>query len=124
MTFDIPDAAVTWLSVGERGTSSEAIFERMTGLPMANVRLRGAAPRDPADLRRCRLLLEAVPEWRARLGEMTSADGWGWDVLVPAWDDLCATMDADAPDWREGSGNAPLTYRKMTALLYPERTSR
>jgi len=114
MIFDIPNAAVAWLRTGERGTSSQTIFEVMTGLPLTDGVFRRAVPFDPADFRRCRLLLEAVPEWRHRLGEM-AAVGPRWSALIPRWDELCATMDAEAPEWRDGVGDAPLTYRLIRA---------
>jgi hypothetical protein len=33
---NIPDTAIAWLRHGERGTSSEAIFAHLTGVPIVN----------------------------------------------------------------------------------------
>lgn len=120
MIFEIPAAAIEWLRSGERGTSSEAIFARMTGVPVGSPSFRSSPPGDPADLRRCRLLLECVPEWAGRLEEMTSV-GPGWKRIVAYWNELCALMDAEAPTWRDASnpGRAPKTYALMSAVLYP-----
>ena len=113
MTVDIPDAAVEWLRKGERGISSESIFEAMTGLPIGT--WEAAAPRDPSDLRRCRLLLDALPEWRHRLDEMHGKGG-GWAEILPLWDVLCMTMDVECPDWRNAKGTCPKTYELMKSL--------
>ena len=52
-----------WLAIGERGLSSEAIA--LTTLGLQPTGWRASWPLDPADLRRCLLLLEASsPETR------------------------------------------------------------
>jgi hypothetical protein len=111
-TFDIPDAAVEWLRFGARGMSSEAIFERMTGLPVGGgTRLR--APSDPSDLNRCLHLLRAVPEWQHRIAEMATVND-DWAGLVAVWPQLVALFDEEEP-----TGNAPRTWalmRKATGL--------
>lgn len=112
MIFDIPDAAVEWLKTGERGVSTEAIFAHMTGFPLSDWPVHATGPSDPPDLRRCRLLLEAVPEFAARFAEMAALnERWAW--LVPNWDRLCALMDTEAPQWRDGIGTCPLTFKEM-----------
>lgn len=105
-TFDIPDAAVKWLRTGERGMSSETIFQHMTGLPiptLGHVR----APTDPSDLNRCLQLLRAVPEWEARLPEMATVND-EWAGLVAMWPQLVAMFDEELP-----SGKAPKTWALM-----------
>ena len=52
----------TWLAVGERGLSSEAIA--LTALGERPTGFRASWPLDPSDLRRCLLLLEGAPEAR------------------------------------------------------------
>ncbi|EQD33596.1 hypothetical protein B1A_18950, partial [mine drainage metagenome] len=64
----------------------------------------------------CRLLLEQAPALQARLGEMRTVSPF-WAALVDAWGDLCSTMDAECPAWRDGRGSARKTYDKMHALL-------
>lgn len=108
----LPPGANEWLAQGERGVSSLAIFTVMTGLNVAS----GWGlwpPADPSDLRRCELLLRAVPEFRGRLPEMASVSPV-WKRLVGTWDELIATMDAESPGWDTGrSGFAPRTYALM-----------
>lgn len=111
------DAAIQWLASGERGSSSNAIFARLTGFATEERGYRDGSPvpRDPADLRRCRLLLEQVPalapEFRKRMGRVKN-----WKALVAAWDVLCKLMDEETPDWRNGSGRAEKTYSLMKSL--------
>lgn len=109
------DAAIQWLANGERGNSSETIFTHLTGVN-ANRGSRNSHPLDPADLRRCRLLLEQVPalepEFRKRMGRLKN-----WKALVVDWDNLCKIMDEETPNWREGSGRASKTYALMKSLV-------
>lgn len=108
MIIDVPDSAIEWLRNGERGSSSETIFYCLTQLPIK--RWSSTYPSDPDDLRRCRLLLDTVPEFRARLGEMAQVSQQ-WAALVAHWDELCALMDEEAP-----SGQCPKTYARMIQL--------
>lgn len=122
--FVVPSAALEWLRTGERGISSEVIFERLTGIPVQNGS-RKDVPSDPDDLRRCRLLLDAVPEFGARLEEMADVSE-RWAKLVKVWNRLCAIMDEETAArerWRgEGQhGPAPIwkrTWAAMGRLLY------
>ena len=74
-----------------------------------------SAPADPADLAGCRKLLDAVPEFKARLNEMASASE-RWGRLITEWDSLCALMDKEAPEWNKAHGTAPETYARMREL--------
>jgi hypothetical protein len=101
--------AARWLAGGHRGTSSNAIFTHITGIDATGF---GGFdhPHDPADFKRCRLLLEQVPELAPRLQEMKSVSP-AWARLVDAWETICATMDTECPDWRgAASRSAPQTY--------------
>lgn len=111
----LPPAALAWLANGERGRSSEAIFQRLLGIDLFN---DGDHPADPADLRRCRLLLEVVPGLEGRIGEMADISET-WARFCNAWDDLCLVMDEEVPDWRTGKGSAPKTFRMMQEIQYP-----
>lgn len=117
---DLPPAAARWLGAGERGASSNAIFHAVTGVET------GATtewPYDPADLARCRLLLEAVPEFNAPFRARMPALNPQWAGLVAAWDSLCATMDREAPRWRAGEGRCPETFTAMRKILDAARAS-
>lgn len=83
--------ATKWLASGERGISSNTLFTVLTGVDA--LRNWGMDhPHDPADFRRCRLLLEQVPELRPLLPKMSQVSAV-WAALVARWDDICACMD-------------------------------
>jgi hypothetical protein len=107
-------ALVQWLANGERGASSNAIVQHLTGIRTSHY--EPCAPQDPADLRRCRLLLARVPSLAWRIGEMASCSP-EWARLVLHWQELCALMDDESPGWSEGVGRAPKTYALMRKLL-------
>jgi hypothetical protein len=93
-----------WLISGERGLSSMAMVVHITG--------HGGDcrhPHDPDDLRRCRLLVESVPLIRHNLQRMADCSPT-WARIIAVWVELCALMDAEAPNWRQGTGSAPQTY--------------
>lgn len=91
-----------WLAIGERGASSESIVSHLTGLPGLH---QGEHPHDMDDFRRCRLLLEQVPELAARVHEL-SAISPAWAGIAPAWRKICEHMDQEAPDWQNKIGAA------------------
>lgn len=107
----LSDAARAWLATGERGISSDAMFARLSG----SVPRTTATPSDTADLRRCRLLLEQVPEFGTKFPMMADISPT-WAALVQRWDELCTLMDAETPDWRKGGGVAVKTYYLMKAI--------
>jgi len=113
-----------WLSVGEQGLSSCSIFWKLTGVKPGYLdREDGYChPHDPGDLRRCLLLLDQVPELQGRIAEMAGCSP-EWDALAEHWNDLCATLTAETPDWRNPGpgGQAKKTYDKMRALLRQAR---
>lgn len=107
-----------WLASGERGTSSETIVQTLTGIPaLGRDTDRGSPPLDPADLRRCRLLLEAVPSLVPLLPKMAAASK-DWAGLIAHWAEICALMDEEVPDWRDPRcrGMARKTYERMKSL--------
>lgn len=115
--MNIPDSAVLWLAGSDKGISSEAIWHHMTGINGAPGHFRYSNwPHDPADLGRCLRLLEAVPEWKPRIPEM-SKYGKGWAALVPAWDVLenCMLNEVGI-NWEKGR-SAPATYDLMKKTL-------
>lgn len=112
-------AARTWLTEGEQGLSAATIFTRVTGVVhpiLRGDRTPSDVPHDPADFRRCRLLLEAVPEIDLAFTPVMRAVSPQWQKLELAWIDLCHTMDEECPDWRRGEGQCPQTYAAMKQL--------
>lgn len=126
MTADHPypiDLFSSWLRSGERGSSSEAIVERLTGVPIGG-RYGGGYPHDPADFRRCEMLLRAVPS--ARLGLSLMADvSPEWAGMVTAWDELVALGESEAPGIFTGAarGKAPKVFARMQEIREQARLS-
>lgn len=112
VTCDHAANMTKWMETGERGASSNTIFAALSGSP---VRRGSAHPLDPADLRRCRLLLETVPGFVPMFPKMADISTQ-WGRFVEAWSVLCGQFDAECPDWRTGKGAAPQTYEMMKTL--------
>lgn len=93
---ELSKAAARWLAGGERGVSSNTMFTVLTG-----VNALGEWPKDhpydPDDFRRCRKLLDAVPELKERLPLMATVSA-EWEALVAKWDDICWSMDNELPE--------------------------
>jgi hypothetical protein len=110
--------ALRWLAAGEQGPASLALFVLLTGVrPRHFHGTNRDLPRDANAFRRCRLLIEQVPSLRRALPVLAQRTGdpgvAEWAAIAEAWDDLCAQMDHEAPDWRSG----PVEARGVTAML-------
>jgi hypothetical protein len=68
-------------------------------------------PLDPDDLSRCRRLLIEGTEITKLFPTVAKASP-AWRAIVGRWDEICMTMDAEAPNWRTSSKawRAPKTY--------------
>lgn len=108
----LPEDAIRWLAIGRQRSSSQTIFQRLTGRRLTD---RETHPCDPSDFGRCRLMLEEVSSLRGRMAEVAAISEI-WARIVSAWEDLCAEMDREAPNWRDGVGFSPSTYARMKAL--------
>ena len=105
----------TWLAVGERGLSSEAIA--LTALGERPTGFRASWPLDPSDLRRCLLLLEGAPEAR-ETGLLVLAEWCSkWAALVNVWDRLSKTLRSEIGETLPPHGSAPKTYALMREAL-------
>lgn len=109
----LSEQASDWLLRGERGSSSETMFAVLTNSSKEHKR---AHPHDPDDLRRCRLLLEQVPELASRIGAMATVSK-EWAALIAQWDEICNVMDSEAPEWRIRKGRAAKTYALMKECM-------
>lgn len=74
-----------WIDGNDTGTSSKTIWHILTRLP-GKVHRYGV-PRDADDFGRCVRLLELIPEWAARLGEVVDRCS-EWKSIVADWDRL------------------------------------
>jgi hypothetical protein len=113
----LSEGAQKWLATGERGASSESLFSRCSGMNIRPGKPRYDHPHDVADFRRCRLLLEACPEF-----DLSYAAGMSpqWAYLAAVWGTICDTMDEEAPDWRSSRGNScPKTYSLIKTAIKP-----
>jgi len=83
---------INWFVTGNTGVSSEAIVAQMMGIKTG--RTWGDHPHDSGDFGRCYKLLEAVPEFKARISEMAARSN-EWAALVEHWDELTELYAAD-----------------------------
>lgn len=72
-----------WIDSGALGASAKAIAAHLGGYGEPT----GAYPHDEGDFGRCEALLDAVPDFRSRLLQMTEVNAY-WAALVPVWDDI------------------------------------
>lgn len=97
---NISDAAMEWLASGDRGLSSNQMFETILGFPALDEMYRrdvyGNIPRDPWDFGRCLALHRAVPEIREGLNRMRDVSPV-WDNIIEHWDHLATLHNGD--DW-------------------------
>lgn len=107
-----------WVAFGERGASSAAIVQWLTGWPVCIGGCEAAYPVDPDDLVRCLMLLEHVPALRREFPRMAELSA-EWAALVERWDHLAAILESEVPRWRERprGATAPGTYAVMRAIL-------
>jgi hypothetical protein len=121
MPSTTPPELVNWFANGEVGLSSKAIVYHLLGLPEAKSSdfIDFGHPSDPADLRRCLLLLEAVPSLKDDLHKM-SAVSPVWDIYIKNWSKMIELFEEEVPDWdwpdTGKSRSAPRTYDFMRYL--------
>jgi len=94
-----------WWHGRDTGMSSKTLCAKLTSFAMCP----DAAPLDPDDFGRCHRFLKAFPQYRSRILEMRSVEGWA--KLADAWDELEALYEAEYP-----SGRAPKLYARMREL--------
>jgi len=105
MTDSIEKRALLWALGHDTGSSSKAMARILAG-----EKVRDAAyPSDGGDLGRCLRLLEAIPEWKARLGDVAAASP-EWFALISHWDELAALHKKD---------DGKSVYARMKGILDP-----
>jgi hypothetical protein len=105
-----------WLSSDDTGISSRCIARHLSGGRVPHERRafgNDEHPHDPSDFGRCFRLMESVPEFRPRIGEMASVSPV-WKRLVEAWDELESLYLEEMP-----SGSAPKLYDRIRNLIAP-----
>lgn len=103
-----------WLASGDTGISSKAIMLWLSA-GVTDKTWGAGTPSDPADLARCLRLLERIPEWKDRIGEMAEAGGM-WPTFARRWAEMEASFIAEAGGALPAKGanwSAPQTYQLM-----------
>jgi hypothetical protein len=109
---DTPDqlAVRRWLATGKDGLSSRTLASFLLGVPTVSPG-DYAAPRDPADFRRCLELMEFAPVVRERLPELAALPQW--KAIATHWEELEGLYHADlAVDPKR----APTLYARLDEL--------
>lgn len=111
----------TWLARGERGISSEAIVEQLTGERVGR-HFRGSDhPYDPSDLNRCVKLLDQHDLAKLVFPGAMADRSPEWAALDAAWDELTTLLREEQA---EKTGRAPRTYARMREVLDGVRNRR
>ena len=108
------ELAEWWIS-GEHGMSSKAIALRF----MLHSKGPTDHPYDPADFRRCELLMRQVPEIRTWFPAMAAASP-AWARLVERWDEIVNLIATEVPGaWgpRSTNGQARRAYALIQELI-------
>ena len=112
------DRIAAWWANGEIGNAAEAIAMRLSDHPHPKT----DAPADLADLRRCLLLLDRMPEWTGRMPQMAALSPT-WARLATAWPDLTARFYAECgPDLDHRP--APETHALLERILTAREATR
>lgn len=111
MTDSPEKRAAKWAAGFSTGVSSKAILKVMLGDKPED---GYCYPHDADDLGRCIGLLDAVPEYRDRIGEM-SAVGPEWEALAARWSELEAAYRA---------GDHVATRKLVKAIIEPIEAKR
>lgn len=105
-----------WLSHGERDTPSETLFLVLTGQRALEKRFLDY-PKNAAQLRCCRLLLEQCPSLLSQFSKMASISP-AWQLLVMHWDLLCQTQNQESPRWQDGLAATAKTNQLLQEVLH------
>jgi hypothetical protein len=114
------ERALQWIAGRDTGISSKTIWSVMMGVEVLGTEawsLQYDVPLDPDDFGRCYRLLELIPGWRARLGEV--ADRFpAWRPLVEHWSELEALYRpvVETPGQRWNLTASTVMYDRMVEL--------
>ena len=117
-TFQLKSGARDWIEWGEHGLSSVYLFWALTGYSMTESEPSCHVPIDPADLRRCILMLD-ICELNDDFAESAFPDSAiGWSSFQERWEQLVTTFTGEVPDFKDidCSKSAPSTYAIMKSL--------
>lgn|SRR3990167_119534 len=93
---DVNEKALWWFSNGEKGMSSETMYNCLIG----NTYFKINHPYDPDDFSRCYKLLETVPEWKLELHKLKPLSK-EWNNLIENWDKLTKMYELNVKEnWK------------------------
>ena len=95
-----------WFATGEIGQSSKAMAFCAAGVN-GNI----DHPYDPADLRRCMLLVEQIPEIEVHFDKIAKLSDT-WEQIILNWHDLIRMLKVEM----ESGNEAPVTYKMLREI--------
>ena len=118
ITCQLKPGARDWIEFGEHGLSSVYLFWALTGYSMTDSEPPYHTPVDPADLRRCILMLDACELSEVFAQFIIPSTALGWRSLQQRWKQLVSTFTGEVPDFQDidCSKSAPTTYAMMKSL--------
>lgn len=107
---------LAWLASDDTGISSRYmayVLAPLAGLPgLLSYGYRNPFPRDPDDFGRCVRLLQAAPELRPHIGELSNPEhGHVWNAIATEWEMLEQWYLEDLP-----SGKSSRVYNRLQEM--------
>ncbi len=93
----LDDRMIAWIREGDRGISSEVIFEVLANHPLLETELDFSTPEDASDFNRCHELILRIPEWENRLNEVSEKHRH-WKLIIERWQELKTCLINDIAD--------------------------
>lgn len=120
----IDENAVRWLANGNRGISSNTLFEKITGMSCGRHDDHLDAPSDAWDLARCMRLVVVCPQFRPLIHRVRTVNR-RWGIVVENWDILEAILRVEWPALFDAANekydrdieHPKATYRVMRLLF-------
>ena len=106
-----------WLAGPNTGLSSECMAFCAIGLQRTDSWAKYApfTPADPADLNRCLMLVEQIPEVKDAFPKIAALSD-DWKIIIDNWESLKESFVSEVGwNWSEGTA-APVTYKVMKEL--------
>jgi len=104
---------IKWIREGNRGISSETIFEVLADHPLLeNDHVFHNVPHDPSDFYRCHTLLKCIPEFNGKLNRVAKVYPH-WQVYADNWDLLESLLNTEL---KRKDGTAPKLYAVLHEL--------
>jgi hypothetical protein len=120
----IEERASWWLRCGDVGLSAKSIYLHMTGATINPNAFRYYGsndqhwpfPNDSDDFGRCVALLDLIPEWFPRIGEMEQ-HGKVWEVLASCWDKIEKLYILEKPPDDDTADDHPQTSSLISEII-------